>query len=163
MRGRWIVWTLVMLFLAGCAAQAPATLTADLAGGAPIREPMSLEQLARDADRVLVGTVVLTESAWNADRTAIFTTVRLRVAEAVKGSKPHEVALRLEGGQVGDIAQAASGGLSFAEGEQVVLFLKGTSVLGGPQGVYVVGDGMVGDRSLPAFLDEVRAAANANR
>lgn len=162
MKARWIMWKLIVLLLVGCAAQAPATLTVDLAGSAPILEPMSLEQLARDADRVLVGTVVATESAWNADRTAIFTTARLRVAEAVKGSKPREVALRVEGGQVGDIAQAASAGLSFAEGQQVVLFLKGTSVLGGPQGVYVVGGGMIGDRSLAAFLDEVRAA-NANR
>ncbi|MGB9593700.1 MAG: hypothetical protein ACPL7R_06155, partial [Anaerolineae bacterium] len=122
-----------------------------------ILQPMSLEQLARDADRILVGTVVTTESAWNAERTAIFTTVRLRVGEVVKGSKPREIILRVEGGQVGDIAQTVSGGLSFAEGQQVVLFLKGTSVVGGPQGVYVASDGRVGGQSLADFLDEVRA------
>ncbi len=159
-----IIWSVVgLLLLAGCAAQAPATLNVDLAGGAPIREPMSLEQLARDADRILVGTVVLTQSAWNTERTAIFTTVRLRVDDAVKGVRPREVVLRVEGGQVGDIAQSVSGGLSFAEGQQVVLFLKGTSVLGGPQGVYVAAGGEVGARALAAFLDEVRAAASAGR
>lgn len=163
MKKHWILWNLMALLLAGCAAQAPATLTVNLAGGAPIREFAPMEQLARDADRILVGTVVLTESAWNSDRTAIFTTVRLRVSDAVKGSKPREVLLRVEGGQVGDIAQAVSGGLSFREGQQVVLFLKGTAVLGGPQGVYVASDDTVGDRPLSAFLDEVRAAANASR
>ncbi|GAB4410404.1 MAG: hypothetical protein Kow00123_24010 [Anaerolineales bacterium] len=164
MKIRTIAWGLMVLVaLAGCAAQSPATLNVDLAGGAAILQPMSLEQLARDADRILVGTVVLTESAWNADKTAIFTTVRLRVGEAVKGSKPREVVLRVEGGQVGDIAQSVSGGLSFAEGQQVVLFLKGMSVLGGPQGVYVASGGEVGGQSLADFLDEVRAAARASR
>lgn len=160
MNSRTVAMTLLALaLLAGCGASAPATLSVDLAGGAPILAPMTLEQLARDADRILVGTVVLTESAWNADRTAIFTTVRLRVDEAVKGAKPREVALRVEGGQVGDIAQAVSGGVSFAEGQQVVLFLKGASVLGGPQGVYAVADGAVDGQPLAAFLEQVRASA----
>lgn len=154
---------MVLVALAGCAARTPATLNVNLAGGAAIREPMSLEQLARDADRILVGTVVLTESAWNAERTAIFTTVRVRVDDSAKGSRPREVVLRVEGGQVGEIAQSVSDGLSFAEGQQVVLFLKGTSVLGGPQGVYFVADGEVSDRPLADFLDEVRAAVRSGR
>jgi hypothetical protein len=159
MKTRLVLWGLLMVLLAACAAKTPATLTVDLNGGAPIREMMSLEQLARDADRIVVGTVVSSESAWNADRTAIFTTVRLRVSEAVKGAKPREVVLRVEGGQVGEIAQAVSGGVSLEDGQQVVLFLKGTAVLGGPQGVYAVEDGTIGDMSLAAFLDAVRAAA----
>jgi hypothetical protein len=152
---------LTVALLAGCGVNAPAAaLNIDLSGGAPSQEKIAFPELVRGADRIVVGEVASAESAWNAEKTAIFTTVRLRVSESVKGSKPGDILLRVEGGQVGDIAQAVSGGLSFAQGEQVVLFLKSESVLGGPQGVYAVDGGKIGEQTLAAFLQQVRAVVN---
>lgn len=152
-----IVSLVIVALLSGCAANAPATLNIDLSGGAPSMEKIEFADLVRGADRIVVGEVVSAESAWNAEKTAIFTTVRLRVSEAAKGSKPGDILLRVEGGQVGDIAQAVSGGLSFVQGEQVVLFLKEQFVLCGLQGVYPVEGGKVGDQPLAAFLQQVSA------
>jgi hypothetical protein len=147
----------VIVLLAGCAANKPATLNVDLVGGVPSMEKIAFADLVSGADRIVVGEVVSAESAWNAERTSIFTTVRLRVTESAKGARPSEVLLRIEGGQVGDIAQSVSGGLSFAQKDQVVLFLKAQSVLGGLQGVYSVQGGNVGEQTLASFLQQVRA------
>jgi molybdopterin-binding protein len=127
-------------------------------GGAAIQEKKSLPDLVRGADRIVVATVTSAESAWNADHTAIFTTVRLRVDEMVKGAQASEITLVVEGGQVGEIAQSSADGLSLSGGEEVVLFLSGQSVVGGQQGALPVTDGKVGDQPLSAFLDQVRAA-----
>ena len=153
-----IVSLAMVALLAGCAANGPVALSVDLVGGAPSMEKIAFADLVSGADRIVVGEVVSAESAWNAERTSIFTTVRLRVTESAKGSRPAEVLLRVEGGQVGDIAQSVSGGLSFARGDQVVLFLKAQSVLGGLQGVYPVQGGNVGEQTLASFLQQVRAA-----
>jgi len=152
-----IVSFILVALLAGCGATAPAALNVGMTGGAASMEKIAFPELVRGADRIVVGEVISAESAWNADRTSIFTTVRLRVSEAAKGLNPGDILLRLEGGQAGGIAQAVSGGLSFTQGEQVVLFLKGETVLGGPQGVYAVVGGNVGDQTLAAFLRQVRA------
>lgn len=157
-RVRWVAAGMVVIvLLAGCAASKPATLNVELVGGAPSMEKIAFADLVNGADRIVVGEVVSAESAWNAERTSIFTTVRLRVSEAAKGAKPGEVLLRVEGGQAGGIAQVMSGGLSFADGEQVVLFIKGQSVFGGLQGVYPVQGGSVGGQTLASFLQQVRA------
>ena len=154
------------MLLAGCAAapggtggSVPSAETPVVAaGGAAAYEKLPFVDLVRRSDRVIVATVLSTESAWNADKTAIFTTVRLRVEETAKGAGASSIALVVEGGQVGDIAQAVEGAHQFTVGERLVLFLGGGGIVGGPQGVYAVLDGKVNEQPLSAFLEQVRAA-----
>lgn len=128
-----------------------------VSGGAAISEKMSFEELVRHSDQIVVGWVVSSESAWNAEQTLIQTTVRVRVAEVVKGAMVDEVRLVVEGGQVGGVAQSGEGAVTFTEGEQVVLFLRRGAVVGGSQGVFRVMDGKVGGERLEVFLERVGA------
>lgn len=155
---------LIAALLAGCAAGPSATPTPATetnvvsSGGAASFEKLSFADLVRRSDRVIVATVLSTESAWNANKTAIYTTVRLGVEDTAKGAGASSIALVVEGGQVGEVAQAVEGAHPFTVGERLVLFLGGGGIVGGPQGVYAVVDGKVNDQPLSVFLEQVRAA-----
>jgi hypothetical protein len=128
---------------------------------------LSLEELARKADTVILGTVTHQESAWDPQHTAIYTDVTL-VVERVLAGAPTEVAtLRVLGGSVGDIGMRTSNDAVFREGEQVIVFLDmsaaPSTVVGMQQGKFTVNDNTVtgadGTWSLDEFSAAVRAAA----
>lgn len=87
---------------------------------------VSVEWLARDSDAVVRGTVTAREAAWAGDGKKIFTTVRLRVSEVWAGSARGntEVEVVVPGGEVGEWGQRVAGAPVFAEGEEVVVFLR---------------------------------------
>lgn len=163
--------SVIVLLLAACGAAAPTQAPtspppsptsapkepAPSMGGSAIQEIKPLPELARDADRIVLGTIVSMESVWNVDKTSIFTTIRVRVAQMVKGTDAQEITFVVEGGEVDGLAQASSEAAIFEQGEQVILFLKGEQIVGGPQGVYPVTDSKVGEQPLGAFLDQLRA------
>lgn len=127
---------------------------------------LSLEQLAVEADTIVLGTVTGQASAWNAQRTAIYTDVTVAVEEAIKGSPGAEVTFRIAGGIVGDIGMRTSNDPVFQDGEQVIVFLNTegapASVVGLKQGKYTVRNGTVtrdGQTVAVAdFLNAIRAA-----
>ncbi len=80
--------------------------------------------LTREADTIVVGRVVKSESRWTADRRRIVTDVTVEVGESLKGAPGETVVIRQPGGQVGDIGQRVDGVASFKKGEEVVLFLE---------------------------------------
>ena len=47
---------------------------------------LSMEDLARKADTIVLGTVIQQESAWDAQHTAIYTTVTLAVERVLVGT-----------------------------------------------------------------------------
>lgn len=95
---------------------------------------LDLDTLTRDADAVVRGRVVRTESRWTGDGMRIVTDVEVEVAEALKGAPGARVTLTQPGGVVGDIGQLAQGVAAFTSGEEVVLFLERRG--GGPAAHY---------------------------
>lgn len=89
----------------------------------------SIEQLTLDSDLVVRGKVVGKEARATPDGSRIFTRVQIQVADTLKGGATKVVEVQVPGGEVGGIGQKVHGAPSFAESEEVVVFLQ----LIGPQ------------------------------
>jgi hypothetical protein len=82
-----------------------------------------VDELTRDAGMILEGRVASVESAWNVQRTQIYTTVTVQVGRYYKGAGPTQLTFRLLGGIVGDQTLAILGQAAFGRGENVFLFM----------------------------------------
>ena len=90
---------------------------------ASVAMAMSVEDLTDKADLVVRGKVLSQESQWTrAGR--IVTTVHVVVDAGLKGQAPKTIDVEHRGGHVGKIAQQVEGEVAFADGEEVLLFLK---------------------------------------
>jgi hypothetical protein len=133
------MWLVALVLLVG------AGLLPSLGGAAMIK--LSVNQLAAEADTIVLATVTNQVSAWNAEHTAIYTDVTIEIDEAIKGSPGEAVTFRIAGGIVGEIGMRTSNDPVFSDGEQVIVFL-GTEidpvrVVGLFQGKYTVTNGTV--------------------
>ncbi|MEW6511659.1 MAG: hypothetical protein AB1428_11960 [Bacteroidota bacterium] len=91
---------------------------------APPRSPSS-EDLARQADVVLVGTVRELKSEWNASRTQIVTRVTVAVDQYLKGGTAgNSFTLFVPGGEVGTVGEMYSHMPVFRRNEDVVVFAE---------------------------------------
>lgn len=89
------------------------------------RTPLDVETLTRHASVILEGEVRSVDSAWNPERTRIYTTVRIDVREGHKGTlQGSTIELRLLGGTVGNVTMAVLGQARFRAGERTFLFLR---------------------------------------
>ena len=128
---------------------------------------LPLEELARKADTIVLGTVIKQQSAWDAQRTAIYTDVTLEVERVLAGTPGKEVTLRVAGGSVEGLGMRTSNDAVFKAGERVVVFLDTSAVphtvVGLQQGKFTVQDNIVtggGEAwDLNTFIAAVRAAA----
>lgn len=110
---RQVVRTLLLTALLGALPAAATTqLKVDLTG------------LAQGADAVVHGVVRRVESRWSGDGMRIVTDVEIQVTESLKGQPGGTVLVTQPGGRVGDVGQVVHGLASFAEGEEVVVFLQ---------------------------------------
>lgn len=126
--------------------------------------PLSIEQLSRDADVIVVGRVI----AVTAERRGalIYSMAKIAVDQAVKGDTGPEIVVESLGGRIGDEVLAVSETATYEAGECAVVFLKKSgrhnvyTTLGAHQGKLLVRDGRVGahNLSLTALLERVRAA-----
>ena len=121
----------------------PAVLLLCLSASATTMLSLGLPELARSADTVVQGTVRRVESRWSGDGRRIVTDVEIQVSETLKGQPGNTVLVTQSGGRVGDVGQKVSGEASFAQGEEVVVFLERRGaqafrVLGMSQGKYQV-------------------------
>jgi hypothetical protein len=89
-----------------------------------IRGPADVESLAAVSDAVVRAQVTSRASSWSRGGGLITTTVVLHTLEAWKGAPGEQVTLVVEGGSVGEWTQSVSGGAQFADGEEVVVFLR---------------------------------------
>ncbi len=112
-------------------AVALAALLAPAAAGT-IVVPQTIEELTRSSDAVVRGTVAGQESRWSSDHHLIYTFVRVRVEESLKGGASGEIVVRRPGGAVGGIGQRVHGEPDFADGERVLLFLTRLPVATAP-------------------------------
>jgi hypothetical protein len=142
----------------------PAATLLLLALAAPARAalavPASVEELARASEAVVRGKVASARAHWSSDGLRIFTTVEVEVAATWRGAAPARVQVRVPGGVVGDLGQRVDGMATFAEGEEVVVFLARPGaagpyqVAGVAQGKFVVAAGQARpDLSHTAFVE----------
>lgn len=106
-------------------AAAVAVLMAATTASATIVKSLDLEEMAREADVIVHGTVERQSASWNEERTRIYTVTEVRVTEGLKG--PHQagdvIRIRQLGGTVDGITQMIPGNAKLVRGEEVVLFL----------------------------------------
>ena len=118
-----------MLRLRVCGILLLCALFAALAAPAvTLRGPADVASLTARADAVVRAQVVKLASAYGdggASSGLVFTFVTLRPLEWWKGvAPPHEVAIRIPGGELGELGQVVQGAARFREGEEVVVFLR---------------------------------------
>lgn len=147
MRRRVVMLWGVLAVLLTAAVQATVVLPADLV------------DLALGARAIAHARVVDVEPRWTDDRRRIETLVRVEVAEYFKGNLGQEVTFKVPGGQIGPYRSVFVGAPTFAEGDEVLLFLgaRGPSipyVLGLSQGVFRVVVSATGEKVVlpPALL-----------
>jgi len=124
-----------------------------------------LRELATEAGAVAHGRVVTLESRWVEGRRAIETLVTLQVETYAKGNLGQSVTLRVPGGQMGPYRSVMLGAPTFAEGDEVVVFLAASGpaiphLVGLAQGVFRVRtDGATGSRSVTPEIVRVPGGA----
>jgi len=106
-------------------------------------KPLSFAELVEGSGAVVHGRVSDVRGQWTADRHGIDSLVSIEVIDYLKGALGERVTVRVPGGRVGGMVNLIPGAPTFAEGDQVVLFLKvaGPAIpilTGTTQGVYRV-------------------------
>jgi hypothetical protein len=93
--------------------------------GTTVVQP-TFEQLVDNADQVVVAEAILSEGHWrtNARGPLIFTTVRFRVEEALKGQPGAQLELSFLGGTVGADTLEVNGMPHFHNGSRFILFVS---------------------------------------
>ncbi len=91
---------------------------------ATIMQYLEVEDLTRLSSDVFHGQVIATETYWNAERTRIYTRVRMRIDEPLKGStrRSEIVTVTQLGGEKDGIRMDYAGRPEFSAGESAVLF-----------------------------------------
>ena len=145
-----LICLLVVSGTVGCTAEEPEPETT------PGR--LTLEQVASDADSILVGQVTdityYQESEGN-----IYTQVTLSAEQTIEGETRMEVVVRVPGGIVDGLEMMVTGNPSFQLGERAVVFLHEEdggifTVVGGFYGKFTIENDMVGDKPLAEFIDQ---------
>lgn len=103
-------------------------LFAVLSTQATIVHRLEIEELTRLSTDVFHGQVLATETRWNAERTRIYTDVRLRINETFKGAaKRNETVTIVQlGGEKDGRRLDYAGRPEFTAGESIVLFTTRT-------------------------------------
>lgn len=121
----------------------------------------SIDELTNESTLIVKGQVVGKESYWNDAHNQIWSSIRVRISEYLKGEGGSEISLRVPGGTVRDTTLHVSDAAPFEVGEEVLLFLNPSSyypVVGWFQGKYrIQGNQAINEidpeRSMP--LDEM--------
>lgn len=89
-------------------------------------EGLELDELVAEADRIVLGHVLLSESFLRSNG-QIWTWHRIGVERAIRGSAAaqDEVIVETMGGQIGEIGMRVEGEATFQVGERVLLFVHG--------------------------------------
>ncbi|VVB55941.1 Uncharacterised protein [uncultured archaeon] len=129
---------------------------------------MSVEDLTKEADVIVIGDIKDVESRWSQERTPINTYVMLSVENYIKGGEGQEtLTIITQGGSKWGFTVWVEDAPDFTKNEKVLVFLKKAgrefSVAGWAQGKYIVENEEVLDRSgekvsLKDFLRRVEDA-----
>jgi hypothetical protein len=137
--------------------------------------PADFNEMVGGSQTIVHGRVVevRAQTTSGAART-IESVVTIAVIDAIKGASSPEVTFRVPGGRLGRYHRVVVGAPQFADGQEVVVFLRGAPPalpmpFGVSQGVYRVSGGVVrGDGSrhplgVGDFVRQVRTIAGAAR
>jgi hypothetical protein len=102
----------------------PLLLLLSTPAAAAVFRATSVEETALGAEAIVRGRVEARVSRWTADHRRIVTDVTVTVTQAWKGAPGPQVIVTLPGGTVGRIGQHVDAAPSFADGEEVVVFLS---------------------------------------
>lgn len=99
-------------------------LLAAIPARATIMQYMDVEELTKLSSEVFHGQVISTSVDWNAERTRIYTTVRVRIQESFKGGLRRDqiVTVTQLGGEKDGLRMDYVGRPEFTAGESVALF-----------------------------------------
>ncbi len=111
--------------------------------GATVVVPLDLKQLAGNSTAILRGRVVSLTPQWATEGRGIETVVTVEVTTYLKGDFGAQMTFKVPGGKIGRLRSVTVGAPVFREGEEVILFLRGSGadmprVVGFNQGVYRV-------------------------
>lgn len=99
---------------------------------------MQLDSLAKEADRVVVGEVLVNRT--ESDRKTTWTVSTIRVLETLRGDAKHVLEVRLPGARLQNHDLLVHGQAQLIEGHEVLLFLRGDQLVGMGAGAFVVQD-----------------------
>jgi hypothetical protein len=97
--------------------------------------PIEFRELVQSAQAIVHGRVVDVRSEWVDGRRAVETFVTIEAAEYLKGGLGERVTFKIPGGQLGRYRTVFVGAPTFAEGDEVVLFLRAN----GPSFPFIIG------------------------
>jgi len=114
-------------------AVAALTLAGAQAALATTVQKLSLQELTKKSDSIVMARVDDATSSWDASHKEIYSYYTLHILQPVKGRKDETtITLREIGGTVGNIASIVPGMPSFKKGEEVILFLTQKDAAGYP-------------------------------
>ncbi|MCZ7380891.1 MAG: hypothetical protein O8C64_04870 [Candidatus Methanoperedens sp.] len=128
---------------------------------------ISLEDLTKEADVIVIGDIKEVESRWNFWRTMVYTYSTVSVEKYIKGTGYEKLTIITEGGTVGNSGVWVEDVPEFTKNKTVLVFLKKAgsefSVAGWAQGKYIIENEEVRDISgekvsLKNFLRRVEDA-----
>ncbi len=110
---------------------------------ATVVTPADFAEMVAQSQVIVHGTIVDVRSQLTGGRRTIESVITVSVLDALKGGPARTVMFRVPGGQVGRYRRVMVGAPSFAQGDEVVLFLRGLAPampmpFGLNQGVYRV-------------------------
>ncbi len=130
-------------------------------------EKMSLEDLTREADVILIGNIVDVDSKWGLERDKIYTYSTVSVERYIKGGTGEEkLTIISEGGRIGTLFIWVEDTPTFLKDETVLVFLKKSGkeyrVVGLSQGKYTLKNGVLTGQEgeviqLKEFLRQIEA------
>ncbi len=117
---------------------------------AAVVQQMSLDDLAVEADRIVLGRIDAATSRWNADRSLIVTDLQVQTIAALKGDARAQTTVTLLGGTIEGLSLRATDTPIMAAGDAALLFLDDQDrLVGSFQGAFFT-DGDVVARSEPS-------------
>ena len=87
-------------------------------------ELWNTKKLTTESDSVRIGEVTSKWSSWDAEKKMIYTYVKLKVNETVKGQSQEEILIKQPGGELNGVGMRVHGMAVFEQGEKALIFLK---------------------------------------
>jgi len=132
-------------------------------------QTMSTQQLTEQSSAVVLGTCESMESYWVDGNSKIFTRVKIRGQQALKGDVSAAAEITVPGGKIGNIVYEVTDMPVFREGEEVLLFVwqhpTGKQlVMGGTQGkLSVETDKVTGKKIILGAQPQIESAAKLQK
>ena len=127
---------------------------------------LTLEDLSRQADRIVQGRITASRVGWGPEHRLLWTHYELNVDNSLKGLGEGRMTVSVPGGKLGSEVMTIAGTPHFLPGERVMLFLYRTpvgywGVLGFSQGSFKFAGGRV-DRDLTGLEFVPKGVADAS-